>query len=81
VYKQKIVSCCPLTCWRVVCFKTLIYVEKAKEFLFLHSQDRIVVLLTHIRDRVLCKCWGRPAALMSQFKPGRHLGTGIEEGA
>jgi hypothetical protein len=25
-------------------------------------------------------CWGRPAALMSGFKPGRHLGTEKEEG-
>ena len=25
-------------------------------------------------------CWGWPAALMPGFEPGRHLGTGREEG-
>ena len=25
-------------------------------------------------------CWGRPAALMSGFEPGRHLGTERKEG-
>lgn len=50
-YRQKVVRCCPLTCWRVVCFKTLIYVGDAKKLLFLHSQDRIVVILAYTGGR------------------------------